>query len=179
MRSAATKSSRGFPTDILYVPGGPGAYRLESDEPFLDYVRKLDATSTWTVGICNGVGLLAAAGLLTGSKATTNWLYQQKLAAHGVEFVAERYHREGKYVTAAGVSASIDAGLFLAQLIAGEGVAKTIQLGIEYYPSPPFAEKSPAEVAPGILDIIRRFESTGSEELMKLRPPFETAGRAG
>jgi putative intracellular protease/amidase len=163
-------------TDILYVPGGPGAYPLERDEEFLDAIRRLDATSTWTIGVCNGVGLLAAAGLLTGSKATSNWFYQERLAAYGVEFVAERYHREGKYITTAGVSASIDGALFLAQLIAGEGVAKAIQLGIEYYPAPPFPEKSPAEVAAGIQAIIRDFESTGREELMKLRPPFATAG---
>ena len=55
-------------TDILYVPGGPGAYALETSEPFLAYLRALDATSTWTVGICNGVGLLGAAGLLKGDR---------------------------------------------------------------------------------------------------------------
>ncbi len=136
-------------TDILYVPGGPGAYALETNEPFLAYLRALDATSTWTVGICNGVGLLGAAGLLEGKRATTNWFCRDRLAAHGATFVAERYHRDGKYVTGAGVSASIDTGLFLAQLIAGDMVAKAIQLGIEYYPSPPFAEKSPRRGARG------------------------------
>ena len=105
-------------TDILYVPGGPGAFALEKDEIFLETVRRLDKTSTWTVGICNGVGLLAAAGLLKGRKATTNWFYQDRLRAYGTEFVAERYHRDGKYVTGAGVSASIDTGLFLTSLIA-------------------------------------------------------------
>ena len=83
-------------TDILYVPGGPGAFPLEQDQAFLDKIRALDATSQWTIGICNGVGLLAAAGLLTGRKATTNWFYQERLKAYGAEFVAERYHRDGK-----------------------------------------------------------------------------------
>ena len=68
-------------TDILYVPGGPGGFALEKDEIFLDTIRRLDKTSTWTVGICNGVGLLAAAGLLKGLKATTNWFYQDRLRA--------------------------------------------------------------------------------------------------
>ena len=83
-------------TDILYVPGGPGGFALETDEIFLDTIRRLDKTSTWTVGICNGVGLLAAAGLLKGLKATTNWFYQDRLRAYGTEFVAERYHRDGQ-----------------------------------------------------------------------------------
>ena len=160
-------------TDILYVPGGPGAFPLEKDAGFLDKIRSLDATSTWTVGICNGVGLLAAAGLLKGLKATTNWFYQDRLRAYGVEFVAERYHRDGKYVTGAGVSASIDTGLYLTSLIAGEQVAKTLQLGIEYYPAPPFPEKCPLDVAPEIQERIRRFESEGSARQMRLEPPFK------
>jgi putative intracellular protease/amidase len=159
-------------TDILYVPGGPGGLLLEKDEGFLAYLRKLDQTSTWTVGVCNGVGLLAAAGLLKGRQATTNWFDRERIAAHGVTFVAKRYHREGKYVTGAGVSASIDTGLFLTQLIAGDTVAKAIQLGIEYYPAPPFPEKSPAEVPEPIQQIVRRFEATGGDELLRLKPPF-------
>jgi hypothetical protein len=53
-------------------------------------------------------------------------------------------------VTGAGVSASIDTGLFLASLIAGEQFAKTVQLGIEYYPAPPFPEARVQDVAPEI-----------------------------
>ena len=74
-------------TDVLYVPGGPGGVPLETDERFLRYLRALDATSTWTIGVCNGVGLLAAAGLLRGKKAATNWFYQHRLADFGVQFV--------------------------------------------------------------------------------------------
>ena len=160
-------------TDILYVPGGPGAFALEKDEAFLDTVRRLDHTSTWTVGICNGVGLLAAAGLLKGRKATTNWFYQDRLRAYGTEFVAERYHRDGKYITGAGVSASIDTGLFLTSLIAGEQVAKTLQLGIEYYPAPPFPEQRPQDVAVEIQERIRRFESEGGKKQLAMEPAFK------
>ncbi|HEU4601924.1 MAG TPA: hypothetical protein VFS24_08140, partial [Steroidobacteraceae bacterium] len=35
-------------TDILYVPGGPGARPLETDVSFHDYLRALDASSKWT-----------------------------------------------------------------------------------------------------------------------------------
>jgi putative intracellular protease/amidase len=160
-------------TDILYVPGGPGAFALEKDEAFLNTVRRLDHTSTWTVGICNGVGLLAAAGLLKGRKATTNWFYQDRLRAYGTEFVAERYHRDGKYITGAGVSASIDTGLFLTSLIAGEQVAKTLQLGIEYYPAPPFPEQRPQDVAVEIQERIRRFESEGGKKQLAMEPAFK------
>jgi putative intracellular protease/amidase len=160
-------------TDILYVPGGPGAFTLEKDELFLDTIRRLDKTSTWTVGICNGVGLLAAAGVLKGLKATTNWFYQDRLRAWGTEFVAERYHRDGKYITGAGVSASIDTGLFLTSLIAGEQVAKALQLGIEYYPAPPFPEQRPQDAPVEIQERIRRFESEGGKRQLALEPAFK------
>ena len=160
-------------TDILYVPGGPGGAVLEKDETFLGHLRRLDATSTWTVGVCNGSALLAAAGLLQGRKATTNWFYRHRLADFGAEFVPVRYQRDGKYVTGAGVSASIDTGLFLANILGGEMLAKAIQLGIEYFPAPPFPERSPEECAPPIQEIIRSFETTAGPELMRLQPPFQ------
>jgi len=163
-------------TDILYVPGGPGGVRCEQDEAFLAKVRQLDATSTWTVGICNGVGILAAAGLLKGMKAASNWFYQDRLRAHGTEFVPARYLRVGKYLTGAGVSASIDTGLFLASILGGEAIAKALQLGIEYYPAPPFAERSPAEVPTQISEMVRQFEATGGAAQLQLEPAWQHLG---
>ena len=61
---------------------------------------------------------------------------------------------DGKYVTAAGVSAGIDMALTLAAAIAGEQTAKAIQLLIEYDPQPPFdagsVAKAPAEIVESI-----------------------------
>jgi transcriptional regulator GlxA family with amidase domain len=57
---------------------------------------------------------------------------------------------DGKYVSAAGVSAGIDMALGLAARIAGDSTAQAIQLGIEYDPQPPFhagsAATAPAEI---------------------------------
>ena len=66
-------------TDILYVPGGPGGFALETDEIFLDTIRRLDKTSTWTVGICNGVGLLATRSELGEARVTANDLLSASL----------------------------------------------------------------------------------------------------
>lgn len=159
-------------TDILYVPGGPGAVPLEKDEQVLAWLRAVDATTTWTVGICNGVGLLAAAGLLRGRTVTTNWFYQRHLAPYGATFLPERYHRDGKYVTGAGVSASIDTAIYLTSLLGGELLAKTIQLGVEYYPAPPFPERCPSEAPPDSQEILRQFEEVGGLESLKIEPPF-------
>ncbi len=159
-------------TDILYVPGGPGGALLENDEAFLGHLRRLDATSTWTVGVCNGSATLAAAGLLKGRKATTNWFYQHRLAEFGATFVPARYQRDGKYVTGAGVSASLDAALFLAREIGGEMLAKTLQLGVEYYPAPPFPERTPGEAPAEAQELVRAFESVGGPALLAQPPAF-------
>lgn len=159
-------------TDILYVPGGPGGVTLETDERFLAHLRELDRTSTWTMSVCNGGAIVAAAGLLRGRKATTNWFYQHRLAEYGVEFLPVRYHRDGKYVSTAGVSASIDGALFLTELIAGEAIARTIQLGVEYYPAPPFAEKSPDQAPADAQALVRAFDEGGGEALLDLPPVF-------
>ena len=55
---------------------------------------------------------------------------------------------DGKVITAAGVSAGIDMALTLAGRLAGEQVAQTIQLGIEYDPEPPFDTARPRRPRP-------------------------------
>jgi len=48
---------RGFPThtDILYVRASTVRLPSRKDEPFIDTIRLLDKTSTWTVGICTAL----------------------------------------------------------------------------------------------------------------------------
>lgn len=159
-------------TGILYVPGGPGVEKVLHDPEMLDTIRRLHATATWTVGICNGVELLGAAGVIAGSTVTTNWFARDRVAAHGATISTARYQRDGKLVTGAGVSASIDAGLYLAGLIAGEDMAKTIQLGIEYYPDPPFGNGTPDTAPAAAQALIRAFEESNLERLAALQPAF-------
>ena len=71
-----------------------------------------------------------------------------RLAKFGATPVAERVVVDGKVITGAGVSAGIDMALRLAALVAGDRVAQSIQLGIEYDPQPPFDAGSPAKAPP-------------------------------
>lgn len=158
-------------TDILYVPGGPGVEPQLENEATLAFIRRLHETSTWTLGVCNGVELLAKAGILEGKTVTTNINARADVAALGANVVNTRYHRDGKIVTTAGVSAGIDGALFLARLIAGEETAKTIQLGIEYYPHPPFSYASPDDVPEEIREVIRVAEESLLLERMNATAP--------
>ncbi|MFJ3173473.1 DJ-1/PfpI family protein [Streptomyces sp. SID7760] len=136
--------------DIVVVPGGPHP-ELEMENPaVVDWLRAVDATSTWTTSVCTGSLLLAAAGLLKGRRATSHWLYLDRLTAFGAEPTGERVVYDGKYVTAAGVSSGIDMGLGLLGRIAGDEYAQTVQLMTEYDPQPPYdagsPDKAPAEI---------------------------------
>jgi putative intracellular protease/amidase len=140
--------------DLLLVPGGFGARALQHDHELLDWLRAVDATTQTTATVCTGSILLGAAGLLRGKRATTHWAFYEQLAQHGATPVAERVVRDGKYASAAGVSAGIDLALTLALELAGEERASGIQLAIEYDPAPPLHAGNPARAAKAVRDRI-------------------------
>lgn len=134
--------------DVLVLPGGPGARRGVDDEALLDWIRRIHETTEWTTSVCTGSLLLGAAGLLRGLDATTHWSAVERLEAYGANYTAERVVRQGRIVTAAGVSSGIDMALTLAGIVAGRTVAEAIQLMIEYDPQPPFDSGSVAKASP-------------------------------
>jgi putative intracellular protease/amidase len=144
--------------DVVLVPGGEGSRALLDDDEVLDWLRTAHQTSTWTTSVCTGSLVLGAAGILAGKRATSHWVYRDALAAYGADPVAERVVTDGKVMTAAGVASGLDMALTLAARIAGDDVAKAIQLGIEYDPEPPFDSGSPETAAPELVELIRGLE---------------------
>jgi transcriptional regulator GlxA family with amidase domain len=147
--------------DVLLVPGGAGNRALLGDEETLDWVRHVDAGSRWTTSVCTGSLVLGAAGLLRGRRATGHWLYLEPLRAFGADPVGGRWVEDGKFLTAAGVSAGIDMALHLVGREAGPEIAQSIQLGIEYDPEPPFDAGSPAKAPAPIVDRVREADRSG------------------
>ena len=141
--------------DVVVVPGGPGTREMLEPQPLHDWLRAIDATTQWTTSVCTGALLLGAAGLLDGLDATTHWSAFDTLASLGARPTERRVVPQGKVVTAAGVSAGIDMALWLAGQIAGDEVAKAIQLGIEYDPQPPFDSGSIAKASPETKELVR------------------------
>ncbi|MFI8195089.1 DJ-1/PfpI family protein [Streptomyces sp. NPDC085942] len=135
---------------VVIVPGGPGQNDQMENEALLGWLRSADAATTWTTSVCTGSLLLAAAGLLAGRRATSHWLALEALKEFGAEPTGERVVLDGKYVTAAGVSSGIDMGLTLLGRMAGDDVARSVQLLTEYDPQPPYDSGSP-EKAPAAL----------------------------
>jgi transcriptional regulator GlxA family with amidase domain len=138
--------------DIVLIPGGVNMQPVMADARVLEWLRAAHSTTTWTTSVCTGALVLGAAGILRGLRATTHWAARESLRAFGAEPVAQRVIRDGKVVTAAGVSAGIDMALRLAALVKGESVAQIIQLMIEYDPDPPFRAGSPTTAPPEVLE---------------------------
>jgi putative intracellular protease/amidase len=143
--------------DLVLVPGGPGQTALMEDGPVHDWLRGAHKTAEWTTSVCTGSLILAAAGLLTGKRATSNWQALEELGTFDVEVVPERVVFDGKLATSAGVTAGIDMALGLVARIANDQVAQAIQLGIEYDPQPPFNAGSPATAPAEIVEVVRAY----------------------
>ncbi|MEU8587542.1 DJ-1/PfpI family protein [Streptomyces sp. NPDC048664] len=140
---------------IVLVPGGPGQTAQMRNTALLDWLRAADAASTWTTSVCTGSLLLGAAGLLKGRRATSHWLALDALAAYGAEPTGERVVMDGKFVTAAGVSAGIDMGLTLVGRIAGDEHAQAVQLAVEYDPRPPYDAGAPWKAPAAVVENLR------------------------
>lgn len=141
--------------DVLVVPGGVATRPLCEDPVWLDWIRAIAATTTWTTSVCTGSLLLGAAGLLQGLRATSHWLELETLRQYGAEPTGDRVVEQGKVITAAGVSSGIDMALTLAAHLIGEDGAKAIQLGIEYDPQPPFDCGAVHKADPNLVEAIR------------------------
>jgi putative intracellular protease/amidase len=143
-------------SDLLVVPGGPGQEVAERDPAIVDWVARIHATTRWTTSVCTGSLILGAAGVLKGLRATSHWMFLERLREYGAEPTLERVVEQGKVVTAAGVSSGIDMALRLAARAAGDDVAQAIQLGIEYDPQPPFDAGSPRKAPGHVVDLVRQ-----------------------
>jgi len=142
--------------EIVVVPGGWGSEQAMRDEVLLAWLRHVHESTRYTTAVCTGSLILGAAGLLTGLRATTHWSSLERLKQLGAEPSSERVVEQGKIITAAGVSSGIDMALTLAARIAGDDVARAIQLSIEYDPQPPFDAGSPAKAGERIVELVKR-----------------------
>ena len=141
--------------DVLVVPGGPGVRPLMTDETVLAFLRQQGRSARWVTSVCTGALLLGAAGLLDGYDATTHWAYVDLLPTFGARHVRQRLVVDRNRITGGGVAAGLDFGLRPVSELAGERVAKAIQLGLEYDPEPPFRSGHPTVADPTLVEEVR------------------------
>lgn len=129
--------------DMICIPGGLGVEDAIHDGDTIGFVRRQAAHARYVTSVCTGTFVLGAAGLLQNKNATTHWAYTDLLPMFGATYQKGRVVKDGKLVTAGGVSSGIDFGLEIARDIAGDEAAQSIQLMIEYDPAPPFRSGHP------------------------------------
>lgn len=129
--------------DVICVGGGLGQMAVVNDPEVLEFFRKQGRTAKFITSVCGGSEFLAKAGLLQGYRAATHWMAREQLARLGVEVGTERVVIDRNRMTGGGVTAGIDFGLTIAEVLCGEEAAKIAQLLMEYDPAPPFDVGSP------------------------------------
>lgn len=153
------------PLDVLCVPGGFGIERLFGDAETLAFLRRQGGQARYVTSVCNGSLVLGAAGLLDGYRSACHWMWLPFLARFGAVPVAGRIVRDRNRISGGGVTAGIDFGLALAAELAGEDVARTIQLALEYDPQPPFNAGSPEGAGP---ELVARYRAMVAPRLAQV-----------
>lgn len=157
--------------DLLCVPGGMGQHAMVQDDAVLDWVARQGEQAKYVTAVCTGSLILGAAGLLKAYRATTHWASMDLLPLVGAIPVEQRVVVDRNRITGGGVTAGIDFGLNLAAMLQGEEAAKTIQLWLEYDPSPPFNAGHPRELPPAFVEYarepMRRFQDKRRQVLIE------------
>jgi transcriptional regulator GlxA family with amidase domain len=145
----------GPPPGVLVVPGG-SSERAVADALLVDGVARA-ARATLEGGglvfsVCTGAMVLAAAGLLDGLEATTWKGALDRLQAAAPRTRVRRGVRwvdNGSVITAAGVSAGIDAALHLVERLRGPGAREAAAQYMEYpaHPAPAADAAAPRDRA--------------------------------
>jgi cyclohexyl-isocyanide hydratase len=145
--------------DVLCVPGGFGIRSLFGDGDTLAFLRRQGEQARYVSSVCNGSLVLGAAGLLDGYRSACHWMWRDYLPRFGAIPVAERIVRDRNRISGGGVTAGIDFALALAAELAGEDVAKLLQLNFEYDPQPPFDCGSPESAGAELVARVREMQA--------------------
>lgn len=113
--------------DTLLAAGGEGVRMAARCERTKSYLRAAAEAGVRVASVCTGSFMLAAAGLLSGRRATTHWAETATFARlfPGVLLEPDRiYTRDGNIWTSAGVTAGIDLALAMITEDLGERIAR-------------------------------------------------------
>lgn len=129
---AATKVSESLEEfDMVIVPGGFGSRKLSNNADFIAWLKTAESCKL-KVAVCTGALLLGAAGFLKDKKATTHPSAFKELRKYCLQVLDNRIVDEGEVITAGGVTASIDLGLYLCGRLAGETAREEIRRQMDY-----------------------------------------------
>jgi transcriptional regulator GlxA family with amidase domain len=121
------------PPQLLCVPGGGWLKRSESGAwaeaergEILEKLKEFHARKVILASVCTGTLLLGKAGLLKGRAAATNDEAVAELESLGANVKRCRVVDDGEIITAGGITASLDLGLWVIERFVG--VEKSLQI---------------------------------------------------
>lgn len=143
--------------DILVIPGGAiETFMQTKDSITINWIKQIDKTTTYTTSVCTGAWILGAAGVLQGKNATTNWYRaEEMMTSYGAKFKNERWVKDGKYWTSAGVTAGIDMSLAIIDELLGKKYTEAVMLDLEYNPKPPYNAGTPEKSEKVVADMMK------------------------
>ncbi|KIY65851.1 class I glutamine amidotransferase-like protein [Cylindrobasidium torrendii FP15055 ss-10] len=133
----ATKE--GIQYDVLFVPAGPlpdpvtGKDRTNKEE--LAFIAAQAPKAKYILSVCGGSAILAAAGVLSGRRATTNksaFKMVEAMSPKDITWVAKaRWVVDGNIWTSSGVTAGTDMAVAFVEHLFGKEIASFVRGGAE------------------------------------------------
>lgn len=134
LRLEPERSIENMVSDVFVVPGLIDVPAATVDEELIDAIRDAGNSAAILASVCIGALLLASAGLLDGTVATTHFEDVDQLGEliGSGRAVEERWVDTGRVVTAGGLSNGIAMGLHLVHRLESLDLARRTARQIEY-----------------------------------------------
>jgi transcriptional regulator GlxA family with amidase domain len=115
-------------TDLIFVPttGLSVDDVVERNAPIVPWLKRRSGNGVAIASVCSGVGLVAAAGLLDGKRATTHWGLAERFREKypKVNWMPELMVTEDRgFYCGGGVNASLDLSIYLVERFCGHEIA--------------------------------------------------------
>jgi transcriptional regulator GlxA family with amidase domain len=130
--------------DMILVPGSNELGAALQCNKSIEWIQQQSQLTNYTSAVCTGAVILQRAGLLQNKKATTHWMLIEELCKDDTITAMEdmRYVRDGKIITAQGISAGIDMALWLIGEIHNPAHAREVRKILHYDPAPPYTAET-------------------------------------
>lgn len=183
LRVAASTTYEECPAlDVLAV--GAMAPDVYSDPDTISFIRSQARHDPYLIGICAGVLLFGAAGLLRNRRATTNLQCIHRLSEFSCDVVeGGSVVEDGKLFTAGPATGGFEASIVALSKIRGVHAAKLQELNIEYHPHPVFGVGSAQLAGPELTEEVKSlgkavFTASADEAVSAFRTFQNSAGNA-
>lgn len=123
-------------TDIVVVPGGPGARKESLPPALIEFLARTSLTTELVASVCTGAFILGRAGLVDGRRIATHHAMTGELARQYPKaqvMPGQRVVADGKdLISSSGISAGIDLALAIVERYAGAQSARMTARRMEW-----------------------------------------------